>query len=238
LDIIKQFRRVEATNRENLIKKLPLHIQEYFIEGSIEGDLKDKPRERDLRKWIKNYYKIYIHKVNSTWISSFLYDKTKILRCIDESEMLWKDCPEESIAKYKGEQQESRIELENNPYGLYGVYDKKENTFKIRDVRDKEKLVHKDKRKRPKVTIPQRALMAIIVVLEYGEDNLEDKTKEELIKLIKASTKAKEVYKELKEEQKTRDNLRRLLYWVSESKEDQCKALEEWFRKNKLVLEI
>jgi hypothetical protein len=246
LDIIKQFRTVEAKNREKLIKKLPLHIQEYFIEGSIEGDLKDKPQERDLRKWIKNYYKIYIRKVNSTWISSFLYDKTKILRCLDESEMLWKDCPEESIAKYKGEQQESRKELEDNPYGLYGVYDKQENIFKIRDVRDKEKLVHKDKRKRPKVhgtvcgsyTIPQRALMAVIVGLEYGEDNLEDKTKEELIKIIKASAKAKEVYKELKEEDKTRDNLRRLLYWVSKSKEDQCNALEVWFRKNELFLEI
>ena len=226
LDIIKQLRSAREEDREKLIKKLPLHIQEYFIEGSIEGDLTDRPREKDLRKWIKNYYKIYIHKINSSWISSFLYDKTKILRCIDESEMIWKDCSEESISKYKGERQEGRTELEDNLYGLYGIYNKQKNIFSIRDVRDKAKLKHKDKRKIPKIdgtvcgsyTIPQRALMAVIVGLEYGEDNLEDKTKEELIKIIKANTKAKEIYKELEEKYKTRDNLRRLLYWISKPK--------------------
>jgi hypothetical protein len=141
-EIINQSSRAEVLEDiRKVMVRLPIEVQEYFIEGSIQGNVlasktgKDKERLSKTRKLVLEYFKDKYDKFDDkVWISWLLLNESDepTFRCFDENDIIWKDCDTEYIEKGKKYKQDLQAALKDSPYGLHGLYNSKRQTFCIR----------------------------------------------------------------------------------------------------------
>ena len=146
-EIINQSSRAEVLEDiRKVMVRLPIEVQEYFIEGSIQGNVlasktgKDNERLSKTRKLVLEYFKDKYDKFDDkVWISWLLNESEEpTFRCFDENDISWKDCDAEYIEKGKKYKQDLQAVLKDSPYGWYGLYNPKRNNFCIRNVKEKD----------------------------------------------------------------------------------------------------
>lgn len=146
-EIINQSSRAEVLEDiRKVMVRLPIEVQEYFIEGSIQGNVlasktgKDNERLSKTRKLVLEYFKDKYDKFDGTiWISWLLNESEEpTFRCFDEDDISWKDCDAEYIEKGKKYKQDLQAALKDSPYGWYGLYNPKSKNFCVRNVKEKD----------------------------------------------------------------------------------------------------
>jgi hypothetical protein len=120
----------------NSIKTLPLEIQEYFIEASLQSQKLNKPTTitRDV---ILNKFSNYYGEIDGTIASWYLYESQNIIYCFDENKIEWYkwiECTDQIAPEIEKIKTKVKKTLETNPYGYYGQYNDKDDKFCIRDV--------------------------------------------------------------------------------------------------------
>lgn len=237
---------------EKIFKKLSLDIQESFIEIAITSDINKSvdTKNKKLFDWILNFHKDYIKRLEdeSIIISRFLgNDKARCsdIKAINTSS--WRNCNPEEIRKLKELLQGVQKSLEKNPYGYYGIIDKKNNKFKIRNVSESEKVGSLDKRKRTTgrecKIMTKTDLLKIVdkIGLEYDGEVFAGMNKQQVLKILegkKANVYADvpEAFNEEELEQFSEDQIKRLFYWASKkNKNEICEAIKEWFISKNMI---
>ena len=146
-EIINQSSRAEVLEDiRKVMVRLPIEVQEYFIEGSIQGNVlasktgKDNERLSKTRKLVLEYFKDKYDKFDDkVWISWLLNESEEpTFRCFDENDISWKDCDAEYIEKGKKYKQDLQAALKDSPYGWYGLYNPKSKNFCVRNVKEKD----------------------------------------------------------------------------------------------------
>jgi superfamily II DNA or RNA helicase len=220
--------------------KLPLEIQEIFLESSILSKEKNINFNINLRNIILEYFKNYYKKFNDVWVSWLLFDDTNILRCMEN--LVWKNCTEEYIEILQNEKQNVKIQLENNKYGYYGIYNRELDEFCIRDVSGN--IALQDKRKIPSgkrcLNWSREALIKLIIEtikLDFPDNFLNKESRTKLWTAFKKNKYLSNIYTEEKDSHLTNEDLRRGLYWSKQYRGNVCNALKQWFLNNGLIEE-
>lgn len=230
----------------NILKQLPLELQEYFIETAILAKEQDIEHNLLIRNIVLDVYKPFYRNIKNKWVSFLLKDQN-IIRCLDlETENIWVNCEENITEILNEERKQEQGELEDNPYGYYGQYSKINNNFCIRDVTNiKAKTGKKNTRTSGKNCQSwklEELLNLIVNVLQIPptETYLAKKSDEDLLKLIQLSKgKTKKILENYNIEELDGEYLRRALYWGEGrfSKNDLCKVTRNWFEENNLLVE-
>lgn len=242
-DIINKVFVVRNTKElQELIVKVPPAVQEILIESSLLARKKGLGKNENIRDLILTYFKKYYHTFNDVLVSSLLYDETGVLRCLEGNE--WRDC-DETYSELLGEEKSRRkLELETNPYGYYGQYNRETNTFCLRDVSNP--ITDDDQRKiklgRNCVNWNRTELTHIMVdklkvpISDRDVNFMIEKTKDELWKLIQANKYINSLYTKTKDQNKLSiDDLRRTVYWSTKHRGAMCDALKPWFEAKGLL---
>lgn len=240
--IIKKLQVADQPEFEMYIKRLPIEIQETYIEASILAKSKDKQDNIQLQNKICRYFKNYISKTNDVWVSTYLKVKGKgPLRCLVDSE--WSDC-EEDIQQRLDSNRDKRInQLLNNKYGYYGIIDREDTDWlsirKIEEGESTSDLRKKTTGQNCKSWKKENIIpLAIRLQLDYdvtpkffkGIDIYNRKELERFVLKNKAFLKVyKDTYKNLSD-----DDLKRAYYWSKLSLNDACPKIREWFIQNDL----
>ena len=117
--------------RQNIIE-LPINLHEEFLESSIlakeQGIIINKP----LIDLILKYFEYSYKKINGIWVSWLLLDTTDVIRYLNNG--IWEDSGQEYTKQILTLLQQQKLELEQNPYGYYGLYNSNTEKFCIRNV--------------------------------------------------------------------------------------------------------
>jgi hypothetical protein len=214
-EIINQSSRAEVVEDiRKVMIRLPIEIQEYFIEGSIQGNVlasktgKDNARLSKTRKLVLEYFKNKYDKFDGTvWISWLLNESEEpTFRCFDENDIDWKDCDAEYVEKGQKYKQNLQAALKDSPYGWYGLYNPKRSNFCIRNVKEKDiTKLHKQTSGIVCKTVGKQELINIILD-DFSEINIPsmdeiNKIEAELKKKMPAKeanmTKMKKVFNDI-----------------------------------------
>lgn len=244
--IVRKFCGVKSDKElQSLIVKLPLQIQEDFIEGSLlarEQNIQVNVQMRDL---ILEYFKKFYQNINGIWVSKLLYEDTDILRCMKN--LKWEDCEEEYVGILGEERGKKREQLEQNPYGYYGIYNRELDQFCIRDVSGD--VGEKDQRKIPsgrRCVNWDRAKLTQMVIdviaLDPPEKNkytkqFKGKSRTALLKASRENKYLSVIFPPEREDSLSDEDLRRGLYWAGKQRKFVCEQLLAWFRNQDLYIE-
>lgn len=249
-----------ANTQEDIRKtmtRLPLDIQEFYLESSILARKKGIEQNSNIRDLVLEYFKNYFIDIDGVWVSWLLYDEQEIMRCLIGD--VWSDCDEKYIEKIDKRRKNIQVDMEKNSYGYYGQYNPESNEFCIRDLTTKTALDEKGHKR----TSGKRCtnwdgheliLLAIKLNLPIpSKENMDvkewkkwEKNKNNLDKLLKELTtknRKEKVFAGMKDlgiqEVKTmpEEEKRRVLFWITQAKKPICSQLEEWFRANNLLVE-
>lgn len=234
-----------------IMLRLPIEVHEYFIEGSILARKKGITRNEDTRDLILEYFENYYKDFEGVWVSWLLYDEQEILRCLVND--IWVNCGEEYVEKVEKSKRKIQVDLEKNPYGYYGQFNRATGEFCIRDVSD-DIPNKKHKRtsgrrcgnwKKPdiipiildnlKIPIPDEKEMARNELIKWKKIYAMDRNT--LLKeIMKKSVKNKWLKNRV--DTKTELNeLRRVLFWGTRQVKPLCEYLRNWFNKQGLLVE-
>ena len=241
-----------------LMNSLPKSVQEIFIETGL-STIKDSK----LKSMILTYFDKYINKIGDKWISSFLLEEENKLRCKndDDTHDKWGDCEPEYYEKLKIHEQEKRQVVNDNPYGIRGLYNPVNDKFCLLDMLKEKKDISKIAKKRSTAVLDNRLthsgkvctaggwkiekLLDIVInrlKIDYPESFKEDVDREELIEQIKEEKVLQKVFAEEQVNEMTNDELRRALYWGLNKKKGGvrgiipiCDALKKWFESKNLL---
>lgn len=240
--IIEQVEKLKANPEKDdiysFLTKLPNIFKELILELCMIIKEKNIIDSIDFSNIVLDYFSQFLSIVNGVTISSQKYDETGLLRCYTPADG-WKDCTEELYERWRESKQEKRQDLENNPYGYYGIYDPIKKSFYIRDVRKKQSKEAEDKRKifigskctetawsREKI-----AQLALDISLDYPQDFGQEYTKAEALKKALENKNAKNIVND----SMSKTDILRVLYWASKQKKVSCAAIQEWFAENGLL---
>jgi superfamily II DNA or RNA helicase len=224
------------TDFPKIIKRFPNQVQESILEWAIythKNNIQNKP---NFVKRVMDFYSTYIHEIDGIWISSLLYED-EILRCLDTE---WSDCNSDYMNKYKENLKNIKDTLKSNPYGFYGIFDPKSETFKIVNAKDKADKKPNDKRlintgKSCKSwKIPELVSIAIALKLNYDISIRSSVNRNTAISRIKDS-KSKDIYSADELASLPDDDLYRLLYWSDKKNDLLCSSIMKWFKDNNLM---
>jgi hypothetical protein len=125
------------------IFKLPIEIIETILENSIIANVKNIIKNKKQRDIILEIFKndyIYITE-DDTWISWFLYQSKKILRCLKNIEDGWINCGDEYYEKFSDIQQQKQKQRRiENEYGYIGLYNESTGKFCLYQLEDPEEF--------------------------------------------------------------------------------------------------
>lgn len=242
---------------EKYIKKLPLNIQEEYIESVLISKLSNSTINIDLQNNVLDYFKPFITKTNSDilYISSLLLNDFDKLRCLQKNvDLVWNDCDLETTDKFKQKNFESKdIFLDKNTYGYYGIDINDDSNriddFKIRDITN----LDEETKKSDKRTIKQgmkcksgwkkSKLISMILIfkLDFPNEFLSNMSKSDILEYMKSKIKINNTIKDIPENELLKYNindLKRISYWSDKGQDDICKGIKEWFiNKNLLKLD-
>ena len=225
ISLIKESKNLEDVRK--IMVRLPNKIQEQFIESGIErihiGP--DDPSDNQIKicKLILEYFKSSFFEVEGVLISKHLEDT---LRCFDRKDGIWKDCEDEYYDVADKITDENQAFLEQSDYGYYGLYNPETKLFCLRDVRPKvdidvfnrpfptkvEDLVKIKAELKGKLN-PEYDMTKMINKYQEIKDMTRSKLMEEIKKLSKHLWK-------LINSSTTDDELKRILFWGSLTKND------------------
>lgn len=118
-----------------IIRRLPVDVNEILIESSILARVENKKDNEFVRKLLLDYFNNYYVQIEDTWVSLGLYDKEGILRCLEDGE--WDECDEKMSDLVLDKRRDEKKNIESNKYGYYGQQNNKDDKFCIRDVTKK-----------------------------------------------------------------------------------------------------
>ena len=166
----------KATSIKDIRKvmiRLPIEVREFFIEGSIEGNIRYKKMGIDngpgskTRELILKYFKSKYTNFDNVWVSWLLDDSEENinLRCFDDSQEngIWENCSKEYADKKEKYKDDKQQLLESNDYGYYGLYNPDSDEFCIRDVKTKQVKGNKKTSGRVCTTKDKSELISIIL---------------------------------------------------------------------------
>lgn len=228
-----------------LINRLSDDAKEILLEGCLFSLIKGTVKNARIRDRILFLFKENYQQINGVYVSTLLYAKEGILRCLQND--VWTNCSEEYATRVENIREEQTRKLEKNEYGYYGLYNPKEKKFCIRDVSVPELAKVEDKRKkrvgavcetwkRPtlvriasvkfKIDIPTDAPENRLLVKEVQEEIRTNKYIEDIIKECEAE-KIKLSF----------DDMKRILYWSKIPRKEMCEKMRMWFEQNGLLVE-
>lgn len=236
-----------------LIKTVPTQIQELFIEACLVAEEKKIKTKSNIRKFILEYFKSYIKKVDNTWVSSY----GKELRCkeIDAEFKDWTDCDERFNELLIQQELEQRLEKQaNNPYGIIGKYNPANNSFCIVDYQKERQSRSKsanDKRLQYSGKVCGAGGWKLPELINIAVNRLKipppanfrkGQTKEQMATRVKEEQKLMEIYTPDKVDELSTEDLRRALYWGTPKKDGGnrqinplCTAIREWLERHDLL---
>jgi hypothetical protein len=240
-DIIRKICRSNTmTELQELMNKLPIEIQEFFIEQSIIAEQLNVNHNAEIRSRILEYFKNYYKDFNGVWISWLLLEDMDTLRCLKDSK--WGECEKEYVDILEQEKTKQKSTLETNPYGYYGMYNRNSKEFCIRDVSNDIKL--KDQRKIPsgkRCSNWDRSVltkMSIDVMkLDIPDTYMQNLSREELLNETQKLKYLRVIYPESRYSDLSDDDLRRGIYWAKQKIKTLCTELQTWFSDNNLMEE-
>ena len=184
----------KATSIKDIRKvmiRLPIEVREFFIEGSIQGNIDEKKSGiagSKTRELVLKYFKNKYTNFDNVWVSWLLdeSEENTSLRCFDNSQKhaIWDNCGKEyadKIQKYKDDKQAL---LESNIYGYYGLYNPDSDEFCIRDVKTKQ--VKGNKKTSGRVCTTKDKPELISIILDKENLNIPLPTMDELIEIDNA----------------------------------------------------
>jgi len=219
------------------IRILPVYIQQIIIEATIVADEQDLKMNKQTRKYILDYFKGYIKKVDDTWVIT-LQEKEGIIRCkkVNEDFSEWTNCDKSILTSLKLYEEKKKEKMKReNPYGLVGKYNPENGKFCILDFLKEEESNRKIQGKKKIRKVDTRASNTGTVCSEGGwklpellnivinrlkippsDKFMVNKTKEEMIKIALTNDRADKIRQVFSEDEiksmKTK-KLRRALYW-------------------------
>jgi len=258
--LVKDARVLEDIRK--IMIRLPEKVQEYFIESSIQRTLigLDDPENPEIKiaNLILKYFENSFKKINDVWVSNHIQDN---LRCFDEKVGSWEDCDDKYLEIIEKQGEQFQKWLENSPYGYYGLYNPTTKLFCLRNVKDKSILTgrgHKKTSGQVCTTFNHEEFMSnILDIWKLPIPNLEeieliqDDLDVKMPKMIKIREKIDTMKKEqiIKEIQRkstvknrphimseTEQELKRIMFWGYQTKEDICSYLHSWFKNNKYYI--
>lgn len=237
---------------KNVINMLPLDINEVILENSIIANIKNISVNQESRQLIlsvfKNDFKELTVDDEKYYISSYLYQNKKILRCLNINNIKngWYNCDQTLVEHFSSEKRKDKAKLQENKYGgYYGMYSK--THFCIRSPDDKN-IVSTDGRKiLPGVACgtgkwQKPGLIKLVLDVFKVPIPPENLTEKELkknktlwaeIKSLKRNKKIENIHankylnysKETLEETDD-DNLNRIYYWSNQQTKQMCERLK------------
>jgi hypothetical protein len=214
---------------KNYLESLSIDIQEKFLEKALfikYVELKSSVKS----EWVEDIYKSYLTYFEDKIVSNLLAPK---LRCLSINNKEWTNCIE-SLTENKREYDTKLEELENNPYGYYGIVE--EDRFCIKDVRDKTEFTDKRKQKTGANCLQVRFNKDILAELcihliipintNYKVDNVIDK-----LKMTNAGRKFLDNHLDWDEEK-----LQMSYYWLHKNKIETCNSIKNWFSEKGLLI--
>lgn len=220
----------EKNIRSNLFG-LTTEIQELFIEYALRNKYISKTKSL-LIDVIENIYKKFL-KSNRNYhvISVFNPAQTRGLSLKTSK---WEDC---ILEPTETELKEVKVDIENNPYGYYGIVE--DDRFCIKDIRsailqpgklDKRKIKTGANCLEVGFNKPKLVEICIHLGIEIPNEKLINNPRKEFIK-TKYGRDSLDKWNEWSD-----DDLARAFYWYSQSKKDICSELKKWFGTHGLLI--
>lgn len=229
--------------RRIIINKLPLNIQEMFVEAAILANKRAINVNKDLQEFILSHFKEFIKEIDEIIISILPEKENKTLRCLNGYK--WNDCDDDIKEKLKKQKSEIEEKLITNKYGYYGIYNKGNNKFLIRDVTNKEFTETEDTREKTRGKAckswkrDELLKVALKLKLRVLDESLINMSKSKLITLANTPKLKKKLEKLIDIEtliNYTTDEVRRIIYFGRLSVNELCTDIYEFFRLNNLLL--
>jgi len=248
-------------NFANLVKSLPINIQEFFVESALIAKDKGITKNKNIQDLILNYFKNYIKNIDGTLVST-LREDDGILRCKEDE--TWRDCPPEFKTQVKEAEYKQKEKLrKDNPYGLIGLINpEKDNAFCLVDLRKEEQSVSKLKQKKKGDDVKDTRAIHTGKVCSAGGWKLNDLislvvkrmqidppksfkipgTEEQVREAVKNDKYGRVLFTDEELEQMNLSKLRRIMYWVlPESKGGKkgikpiCAEIKKWMEEHNLI---
>jgi hypothetical protein len=233
---LQQFSKFSQSNTIEEAKihldNLPIQIQELVLETAIAQKLVNK-QTNTYTKFVEKIYEKNLSKKGKIIYSDLL---TPRIRCLNPEEKEWKDCVSKPIEQK--EEMEVKVDVENNPYGYYGILE--EDRFCIRDIRNAidSKNGKIDKRKIKtgsnclEVGFNKDRLAEICIELEIGVNEPLSDNPRVVLEKTASGRKLLEKWKDWSPEK-----IALGLYWYKKQKKETCGVLKEWFASKGLLVQ-
>lgn len=227
--------------------RLPIEVHEYFIESALLARKNGIEHNTVIRDLILQYFENYYAQFDDVWVSWLLFEEQELLRCLKNN--VWEDCTKDYVDRLEEQKKKIQDNLENNPYGFYGQFNRATEEFCIRDVSDDipEKKHQRTSGKRC-INWKKNEIIPIILdklKIDIPDDSEMDKKELNKWKKFKTLNKAK-LLLEIKKNKYVQDRynnklseneLRRILFWGKQQIKPICTYLRNWFENNKLLVE-
>jgi hypothetical protein len=217
----------------------------------------DDPENREIKisNLILKYFENSFKKINDVWISHHLGDT---LRCFDEKVGTWEDCDDKYLEIIENEDRQFQEFLENSPYGYYGLYNPDNNLFCLRNVSNKLALKGRGHQKTSgqvcKTFTHEEFMRNILDIWKLPIPTLEEINEiqtelnvkmDKMIKIRKDidTIKKDKIIKEIQRKStvknrpnimsETEEELKRIMFWGYQTKEEICNYIHSWLKKMK-----
>jgi superfamily II DNA or RNA helicase len=216
---------------QTLIITLPPKVQREILQGCIIAQDENKDAYAALRKELLDFYSGFYDKIDvdgqETWVV-WLYSDDIGTTCYDSDTRKFIQCDVSDRKRVK------HSEMKASPIGYYGLYNPELNDFCLRDV---QQARQEDLRK---LTVGRRCI-------NFDSDTLIDVIARRMMIEPPAtylhnwsSSRIETAYANLKKytrasDLKNVDAMKRVLYWQSQTKNQTCDAMKEWFKQHGLL---
>lgn len=222
------------------IANLPELVQRELLKASIQADILDITKNRNIRRKILAFFKGFYDQIDNSWVV-WLFSDMYGIECLEEDG--WVQCHKdepEIVDKYLTRK---RSEMTKSPIGFYGLYNPQLNEFCLRDIETMQ--ANEGVTDMRKITIgrrctdwDQKTLIEIVVrriKLEPPPEFMVDIELEDYDDLVRKVKKIK--HSKIPDDVQNLQAIRRLLYWIKQHRATLCNQIQKWLRANDLVEE-
>lgn len=250
-DIIKKICKTTSSEEiSSLLNILPKELLEFILESSLIAQYNDIDKNIDIRVLILKFFDGNYAEIDGVVVSWFLYSDLDTIRCLRDGKFV--DCNDfsEKLDEYLIS---IKRNLEQNPYQVYGQYNKIHDDFCIRDVRheipEEGNKIKTGKRCENWLLKDLNLLIITHLNLPIPNDDILNVNERKFLQQIKElspkrihnliKTKIDKDYKlldigvEFVELEK--ENMLRIAFWMKLTKQRKCKILQIWFEQNNLM---
>jgi hypothetical protein len=201
-----------------------------------------KTAYKEVRNEILAYFSPFYGEFNGVWISWLLKEESEVIRCLEKNSSTWENCTPEQIEIMEQSSSVELGDLENNPYGYYGLYNKNLDIFCIREVKSGEDIASSDKRK---ITSGKQCenwnrtiltqLMVNIFKIPIPDDI--NKSVDDMWNIVMKNKHTKPLFRNKNIDNVEIDELKRAVYWGKAQRSFLCNSLKKWLQDNDLMID-